>query len=63
MPVDLKRALKDKAYLDSLSKEELKECMELVAGSQDLGDGDLDGVAGGRRCAEASSVRSTVISC
>jgi hypothetical protein len=65
MPVDLKRALKDKAYLDSLSKDELKECMELVAGSQDLGDDDLSQVAGGlaSKCAEKTSVRSTVISC
>jgi hypothetical protein len=67
MPVDIKRALKDKAYLDSLSKDELKEIIEVVAGSQTLGDADLDQIAGGLRkeggCAEKTSVRSTQISC
>jgi hypothetical protein len=49
MPVDIKRALRDKKYLDSLSKEELKECLELVAGSQQLDDNELDQIAGGVR--------------
>jgi hypothetical protein len=47
MPIDIKRALKDKAYLDSLSKEQLKEALELVAGSQALGDAELENIAGG----------------
>ena len=67
MPVDIKRALKDKAYLDSLSKDELKEVIETVAGSQTLGDDDLDKIAGGlpytKGCAEKTTVRSTQISC
>ena len=63
MPVDIKRARKDKAYLDSLSKEELKECLELVAGSTALADTDLDQIAGGMKCAEHSSTRSAIISC
>jgi hypothetical protein len=57
MPVDIKRALRDKKYLDSLSKEELKECLELVAGSQQLDDNELDQIAGGVR------KRSVVIAC
>jgi hypothetical protein len=44
MPVDIKRALKDKAYLDSLSEAEKKEFVEKTKG---LPDGDLDQVSGG----------------
>ena len=63
MPVDLKRALKDKSYLDSLSKDELKEALLAVAGSKALSDADLDKIAGGDRCAEPRSTRSVEISC
>jgi len=55
MAIDLKRALKDKAYLNSLSKEELKECLEQVAGSQTLTDEELKQVAGGVRCDDHTS--------
>jgi len=61
MPVDLKRALKDKAYLDSLSKDELKEALLTVAGSKALGDADLDKIAGGRP--PVGSTRSCEIAC
>jgi hypothetical protein len=47
MAIDIKRALKDKAYLDSLDKEDLKTFLESAAGKQELDESELDQVAGG----------------
>jgi hypothetical protein len=44
MPVDIKRALKDKAYLDSLSEAERKEFLQK---SKELDDSELERVGGG----------------
>ena len=63
MAIDLKRALKDKAYLNSLSKEELKECLEQVAGSQTLTDEELKQVSGGVRCVDHTARLVTASGC
>lgn len=47
MAIDIKRALTDKAYLDSLDKDELKTFLESSAGKQELEESELDQVAGG----------------
>jgi hypothetical protein len=63
MPVDIKRALRDRTYLDSLTKDELKECIELVAGSQTLDDEELDRISGGRDCNPMHSGLSKTLAC
>jgi dihydrodipicolinate synthase/N-acetylneuraminate lyase len=63
MPVDVKRALKDKAYLDSLTDAERKELLEKA---KELGDADLERIAGGMRKetqSACSDARSCTISC
>ncbi|MBX3188543.1 MAG: mersacidin/lichenicidin family type 2 lantibiotic [Labilithrix sp.] len=63
MAVDIKRALKDKAYLDSLDDEQVKELLANAAGSGELSEAELDDVAGGMRPAGAGSCGTTTGSC
>jgi len=63
MAVDIKRALKDKAYLDSLSKTELKELLDKTSGDSDLSEEELGQVAGGMRAEGGGSCETTTGSC
>lgn len=59
MAIDIKKALKDKAYLDSLNKEELKAYLETSAGKQALEDAELDQVSGGLGTRDPSECTTT----
>ena len=47
MAVDIGRALRDKAYLDSLNRDEVKELLDKAAGNALLSEEELKQVAGG----------------
>ncbi len=47
MAVDIKRALTDKQYLDSLDDDQIKELLDKAAGSGELSEEDLAMVSGG----------------
>jgi hypothetical protein len=65
MAVDIKRALNDLDYLNSLSTDDLKELLDKAAGSGELSEAELEGVSGGMMAggAAASGCAATGGSC
>lgn len=57
MALDLKRALTDQTYVDSLTPEERKELLEKA---KELGDAELERIAGGMKAQTTPSTTKDV---